>query len=95
MVITDEPGLYFAGSHGIRIENELLVRKGTENEYGRFMYFEMLTFVPIDLDLINPELVEPGDKRLLNEYHHAVYEKISPYLSAEEQKWLKYYTREI
>ena len=95
MVITDEPGLYFAGSHGIRIENELLVRKGTANEYGRFMYFEMLTFVPIDLDLINPELMEPGDKRLLNEYHHAVYEKISPYLSAEEQKWLKYYTREI
>lgn len=95
MVITDEPGLYFAGSHGIRIENELLVQKDVANEYGQFMYFEMLTFVPIDLDLINPELMEPQDKRLLNEYHHAVYEKIAPCLPAEEQKWLKYYTREI
>ncbi|WP_375163939.1 M24 family metallopeptidase [Clostridium botulinum] len=31
IVITDEPGIYIAGSHGIRIENELIVCKGEHN----------------------------------------------------------------
>jgi len=31
IVITDEPGIYIAGSHGIRIENELIVCKGENN----------------------------------------------------------------
>ncbi len=50
MVITDEPGIYIEGSHGIRTENELLVRKGQKTEYGQFLYFEPITYVPIDLD---------------------------------------------
>lgn len=54
MVITDEPGIYIENSHGIRTENELLVVKDTENEYGQFLRFETLTFVPIDLDAVDP-----------------------------------------
>ena len=95
MVLSDEPGLYIAGSHGIRTENELVVRKGEANEYGQFMYFEHLTFVPIDLDAIDPTLLSELDKATLNEYHAQVWEKISPYLDAEEQAWLKEYTRAI
>lgn len=95
MVITDEPGIYIEGSHGIRLENELLVRCGEKNEYGQFMCFEMLTFVPIDLDAIDTDRLEEREKRLLNAYHREVYEKISPYLTLEERAWLKEYTRPI
>ena len=83
------------GSHGIRHENELVVRRGEKNEYGQFMYFDTLTYVPIDLEGINPSLMEPGQIRMLNEYHKAVYEKISPLLTEEERLWLKEETREI
>lgn len=95
MILTDEPGLYIEGSHGIRIENELLIRKGTENEYGQFMFMEPITYVPIDLDAINPDFMTAEEKNLLNEYHKAVFDKISPMLTAEEKKWLVKYTREI
>ncbi len=95
LVITDEPGIYFEGSHGIRLENELLCRKGVRNEYGQFMYFETITFVPFDLDAIEPSIMTAEDKKLLNDYHAKVYETISPYLDEEEKEWLKHYTREI
>lgn len=95
MVITDEPGIYIENSHGIRTENELLVVKDTENEYGQFLRFETLTFVPIDLDAVDPEQMTDRERRLLNAYHTQVREKISPYLGEEEREWLKTYTREI
>lgn len=95
MVITDEPGIYIEGSHGIRIENELLVRKGDRNEYGQFLYFETLTFVPVDLDAIVPELLTDEERHLLNEYHRQVREKITPYLEPEEAQWLEEYTRRL
>ena len=95
MVITDEPGIYIEGSHGIRIENELLVCEGEKNEYGQFMHFEHLTFVPIDLDALEPGLMTEKERQLLNSYHRKVYEKIAPYLNEDERDWLKVYTREI
>ncbi len=95
MVITDEPGIYIEGSHGIRIENELMVALGEKNEYGQFMQFEILTFVPIDLDAIDPELMTEQEKKMLNDYHQKVYEKIGPHLTEEEKSWLKKYTRAI
>ena len=95
MVITDEPWIYIEGSHGIRLENELLVRKTVKNEYGQFMNFEILTYVPIDLDAILPEKMSTEEKEMLNHYHKQVYEKVSPYLSEEERIWLKEYTRAV
>ena len=95
MVITDEPGIYIEGSHGIRLENELLTCKGTLNEYGQFMYFEAITLIPMDLDAINPYIMTQEDKKLLNDYHAKVYEVIAPYLNEEEQEWLKKYTRAV
>jgi len=95
MVTSDEPGLYIEGSHGIRIENEILCRKGEENEYGQFMYFEDLTWVPIDLDAVELSLLEEKDRERLNAYHREVYEKLSPYFEGEELLWLKRATREV
>lgn len=95
MVITDEPGIYIEGSHGIRLENELLVRQDTENEYGQFLRFEVLTFVPVDIDALLPECMSVQEKEMLNEYHRNVYEQISPYLSGEEKAWLRTAVRPI
>lgn len=95
MVITDEPGIYIDGSHGIRLENELIVRKGVENEFGQFMYFDSVTYAPIDLDAIATEDLNRDEKLYLNSYHKLVYEKLAEYLSDEERAWLKSYTREI
>ena len=95
MILTDEPGIYIEGSHGIRLEDELLVREGEKNEYGQFMYFEDITYIPLDLDAIAPEIMTETDKQLLNAYHKDVYDKVSPYLNDEEKDWLKKYTRAI
>lgn len=95
MVMSDEPGLYMEGSHGIRTENLMVCRKAEKNGYGQFMDFEFLTFVPIDLDALDPSLMEPRDIAYLNEYHREVCEKIAPHLTDEEAAWLKEYTRAI
>lgn len=95
MITSDEPGLYLEGKYGIRTENELLCRKGEMTEYGQFMYFENLTYAPIDLDALIPEQMTLTERKRLNAYHKSVYEVISPYLNEDEKAWLKEYTREI
>ena len=95
MDVTNEPGVYVEGSHGIRIENVMVARNGEKNEYGQFMYFDTLTWAPIDLEAIDPEYLSPKQKEYLNAYHKTVYEKISPYLPEEERAWLKKATREV
>jgi len=95
MVFSNEPGAYVEGSHGIRIENEMVAHLGEVNEHGQFMYFETLTFTPIDLDAILPEMMLGAEREFLNDYHKKVYELIGPNLDAEQREWLKTYTREI
>ena len=73
----------------------MLVCEGEKNEYGEFLYFEPITYVPFDLDAINPDIMTQEDKKLLNDYLAKVYEVIAPYLNEEEQEWLKKYTRAI
>ena len=95
MVITDEPGIYIEGSHGIRLENMLLICADEHNEYGEFMHFEPLTYVPLDLDALLPERMTAEERTMLNSYHRSVYEKVSPYLNEDERSWLKQYTRPV
>ena len=95
MIITDEPGIYIEGSHGIRLENELLVCEGEKNQYGQFMYFEAITLIPFDLDAIVPEILTEQEKELLNQYHQKVFEILAPQLTEDEKEWLAKYTREI
>ena len=95
MIITNEPGLYIAGSHGIRLENEILVREAENNEYGQFFDFETITYIPMDLDAVKKEIMSKEEIKLLNEYHAQVYEKTKDYLNDEEKEWLKKYTRSI
>lgn len=95
MTLTDEPGIYIEGSHGIRLENQLFVKKAEKTVFGQFMDFETVTLCPIDIDGIIPEIMAPEEKVFLNSYHKNVYKKLSPFLSEEENEWLKIYTREI
>ena len=95
MITTDEPGVYLEGKYGIRTENELVCHKAEKNEYGQFMEFENITYAPIDLDAIAPDLLSAREKKMLNDYHKMVYDTISPYMTAEENEWLKRYTRAI
>ena len=95
MVQSDEPGVYLEGKYGIRHENETVVRKGAKNEYGQFMYLETITFVPIDLDGVDVNVLMPDERQWLNAYHAEVYEKVSPYLNDAERTWLKQATRAI
>ena len=95
MITTNEPGIYLEDKYGIRIENEMLCVSKKVNEWGEFLGFETLTFVPIDLDAIKPSLLSKEEKEWLNQYHQMVYDTISPHLTDDEAIWLKDYTRSI
>jgi len=95
MDVTNEPGVYIEGSHGIRIENVLVVKNGEKNGDGQFMYFDTLTYVPIDREAIDFRYLSAETRCQLNDYHEAVYDKIAPHLTKEEQEWLAEATRPI
>lgn len=95
MVTTDEPGIYIEGKYGIRTENELICRKGVKNQFGQFMYFENVTYVPIDLDAVDPDQMTYVERKQLNDYHAMVFNTMSPYFEGEELEFLRKYTRAI
>ncbi len=88
MVITDEPGIYEEGSIGIRIENELVCAEAGESEYGRYLCFEPLTYVPIETSCVLRDELTREEKEWLNWYHGQVEEKLSGLLTEEERQWL-------
>ena len=95
MITSDEPGVYIEGSHGIRTENLVLCVEDEKNEYGQVLRFEYLTYVPVDLEVIDRGIMSDRDVELLNRYHEQVYEKISPYLDEDERVWLAEVTRAV
>lgn len=95
MLMSDEPGVYKEGSHGIRIENILEVQKDVHNGDGQFMSFNMLTYVPLDLSALATKYLTEKDIERINLYHEQVYEKMKIYLSEEENKWLYDATRPL
>lgn len=95
MVTSNEPGVYMEGQYGIRIENEIVCVKDADNEYGTFLRFETLTCVPVDLDLVDTDLLEAVDRERLNRYHKWVYEQLGPYMEGLERTFLKQCTRAV
>jgi Xaa-Pro aminopeptidase len=95
MIISDEPGVYIAGSHGIRTENILEVVSDVHNGDGQFMAFRMLTFVPIDREALDTKYLSEKDIQRIDSYHQQVYEKVSPYMTQEERDWLYDATRPL
>ena len=95
MIVTDEPGIYEEGEVGIRIENELLCCERVKNQYGQFLGFEPVTYCPIDLTPVRPELLDADEKEWLNAFHQMVREKLTPHLSAAEAAWLAEKTKAL
>ena len=95
MTITNEPGIYKAGKHGVRTENTMLIVKSKETEFGAFYKFEPLTLCPIDKEAILPEMLSYEEKQWLNNYHSLVYDRLNASLNTDEQAWLKEATSPI
>ena len=89
MTVTDEPGIYLAGRCGVRTENTLLVQPYRETEFGCFLQFEPLTLSPIDKTPIIMEMMTAEEIAWLNDYHQMVFDRLSPYLDADEKAWLR------
>lgn len=94
MITTNEPGIYLEGKFGIRLENELLCKEVTNNEWGTFYGFETITYAPIDLDLIDKSLLNQDEINWLNDYHEMVYDKLKDYFQDDLEN-LKHLTKKI
>lgn len=95
MVTSNEPGVYKAGSHGIRTENLTLVCKDKEGMFGEYFKFKTITLCPICKKGIIKEMLTAEEVKWFNDYHQTVYKKLSPSLNEEEKKWLLEATKAI
>lgn len=87
--VSNEPGIYIADSHGIRIENLMMCMNDVKNEYGQFMRFENYTLCPIETDILCKEIMSDRDLELLNAYNQKVYDSLAAFMSQEERIWLQ------
>ena len=96
MITSDEPGYYKAGEYGIRHENlTLVVRKDIKGSEKQFLGFEVLTLCPFDVNGMETAFLSDEEKNWINEYHDTVLQRLSPWLTADEQAWLKHKCRHI
>lgn len=91
MVMSNEPGIYRHGEHGIRLENNIYVCKNED----KMLYFETLTLCPFDRSMIKRDMMNMQELDWLNKYHQTVYEKLSPYMNEQERIWLREETKPI
>jgi Xaa-Pro aminopeptidase len=90
MILSNEPGYYASGAYGIRIENLVLVEPRPMSGGERPMLgFETLTLAPYDRRLIEPALLDPGERAWIDAYHARVRETLAPGLDAEARAWLE------
>ena len=95
MIISDEPGIYREGMHGVRHENLLLCVERGANEFGRWLGFEPLTLCPFDTSILVPGLLDSEELEWLDAYHAQVLETLSPLLDEETASWLQCKCRKI
>lgn len=88
-ICSNEPGFYLTGEYGIRVENLILCVQREENSYGKFQAFETLTLFPIDLKLMERNLLNKSEIEWINTYHQWVFESLEERLNEEDREWLK------
>ena len=92
MIVSNEPGHYREGAHGIRIENLVAVREADRPEGGDdrdMLGFETLTHAPIDRRLIVAARLHPDERAWLDAYHAATAARIGPRVEGEAARWLE------
>ena len=89
MVISDEPGIYKEGRHGIRIENLIAVQKDIVTEFGQFMCFEVLSLVPYERKLIDTSMLTAEERAQIDTYHKRVWDELSDRLDDKARRWLR------
>ncbi len=89
MMNSNEPGVYFEGDFGVRLENVIVTTDAGRSVFGQFYQFTTVTPIPFDRNLIDDTLLGPGEKEWLNSYNRWVYEAVSPHLNDEETAWLR------
>lgn len=87
-VNSNEPGVYFEGVFGVRLENVIAVAPAGTSVFGEFLRFDTLTPIPFDRDLIDVDLLTSQEVDWLDAYHHRVEETLSPHLPAGVRGWL-------
>ncbi len=95
MIISDEPGIYREGMHGVRHENLLLCVTAGENEFGRWLSFEPLTLCPFDTSILVPGMLDTTELEWLDAYHQRVFDTLSPLLDDDTARWLQQKCRKI
>ena len=89
MILSNEPGYYLPGAHGIRLENLLLVQPAElPGATKPFLRFETLTLAPFDRRLIEPAMLDAAELAWLNAYHERVLREVGPHLDAPVWQWL-------
>ncbi len=96
MTITDEPGIYIEGSHGVRHENTMLVVPHSEGiTFGPYYAFEQLTLCPILTSPILVDMLTEEERQWFNQYQQTVYERLAPRLDEEHRAWLEEVTKPL
>ena len=95
MVLSNEPGLYRAGKHGIRIENLIAVTETEDTPFGRFLAFDNLTLFPYDRNAMALEMLTNAEIEWIDRYHQLVYDLLSPLLQPEQKQWLDIQTKPL
>jgi Xaa-Pro aminopeptidase len=88
MIVSNEPGYYLPGSHGIRIENLLLVRPVEGNAEKPFLRFEDLTLAPYARDFIDTALLRADERDWIDAYHARVLREVRGEVEADVAAWL-------
>ena len=90
MIVSNEPGVYFADQYGIRIENLCLIIEALPEVGGNgpFYTFEDLTKVPYARNLIDKNLLSTQEIQWIDDYHRQIYELLCDDLNSDQRTWL-------
>lgn len=95
MIVSDEPGIYKEGRHGIRIENILAIKEDVKTEFGQFLSFEVLTICPFERTLIDKNLLTVAEIAMVDAYHRWVFEELKDLVDSAALPYLERATERL
>ena len=94
MIVSNEPGVYFTGQYGIRIENLCVIKQAASQEesatgHGPFYHLYDLTLVPHERKLIDKNMLTSLEIHWLDKYHRRILDTLLEDLDEKERAWLE------